>query len=876
MNARSAFRARLATWLAPLVVSALAATSAAQQDFQPIEKAPPSAQAPPTVLSISVEGERRYREEDLIKGLDQPIGAPLDRTRIARGLESLFKTLRVVGKVSYRERPGGVELQLVVDEWPVDLEPRFVGNSEVKTEQLLKWAQLPERGELYLFQAERVRQRLLEGYRQDGYFFAEIDVVKRGDLDTQGRSEGEIPDVIFEIREGPQVRVKDLVVQGNAHLPDRGMWFWRDGLQKLSKVELEGPTLFNWYGSKFDQEKLSADLVAMRNTYRDLGYLDAVVEQLPLEFSADRSKVTIRVIVDEGVPYRISSLTIKGVKRERDPKNEEEFTETEVPLVFPEKELLALCKLRAGATYSRVQQARDQQELKKRYGREGYVSHYSLGDTSWQFLEPVAGNGLLFDTDHHTVAVTYRIAQGEQRSVQEVLFEGARSTRDRVVRREIDVMPGDKIDVEEVTRSLGRLYSTAFFNDEYAPLDHKDPTYRYEPVEGQPDLLRLIYEVEEGRVVDLQLQGGLDSNNGAFGRIRLQMRNFDISNPPSSLWRLPGEIYEKEAFHGAGQLLVLDLSPGTLVNSYQLRFLEPDIFRTHFDRTSFDVDLNRRLRRYRFYDEERNEIKMRFGHEFGRDWSAFAGISHQQLDVTDIEAPISGFIDPSGFPLADTLLLEEGHSNLIGGLFDVAYSKLDRALNPNDGFRATWKNGFYGSPLGGDWDFVRSSVDADWFWPFGGDDEDVRPVLHLSLGVGVADEHSGTVDVPYTERFFLGGNRTLRGFAYRGVGPNKGGEPLGGETMWNGSLEYRQPLYSVAQPGTYRQVEVFHLKLFTDAGILDPRPWRLDPDELRMTVGFGFGMSSPLPISLNFGFPVKSGSGDREEVFSFSIVNITF
>ena len=101
-------------------------------------------------------------------------------------------------------------------------------------------------------------------------------------------------------------------------------------------------------------------------------------------------------------------------------------------------------------------------------------------------------------------------------------------------------------------------------------------------------------------------------------------------------------------------------------------------------------------------------------------------------------------------------------------------------------------------------------------------------------------------------------------------------QELGGESMINTSLEYRQPLYSVAQAGTYKQIEIFHARLFIDAGILDPAPWQLDLDELRASVGFGFGLSHPLPISLNFGFPIRTGEGDREEVFSFSIVNITF
>lgn len=841
----------------------------------PGQDARADARTPPTVVAITVAGERRYTAAQLVEALGQPIGAGLDRARIERGIETLFKAFHVrVDDLQIREAAGGVELRLVIEELSFDLEPRFVGNAEVKTETLYKWAQLSERGELYLYQADRVRTRLLEGYRQDGYYFAEVDIVKRGDARTADKASAqELADVIFEIREGPQVHVADVRVRGNKTLPNVGMWFWRDGLFKLARAELEGPSLFNWYGAKFDAEKLQADLLAMREVYRDRGYLDAVVELEPLRFSADRSRVTIPIVVDEGQPFRISKLAIRAVTREFNGQDADPV-EKPAELVYPEATLLALCKLAPGKRYERTRQVLDSQALRKHYGKDGYLSHSSLGIDSWTFLDP----DLEFDFARHEVAVTYKIAQGQQRFVREILFEGARHTRDRVLRREVDVMPGEKADIEEITKSLGRIYSTNYFSDEFAPLDHKDPTYSFKPVEGLPSWVDLVYSVEEGRVVDLQLSGGISSNDGAFGRISLRMRNFDLANPPSSLWRLPGEVYDKEAFHGAGQLLALDLSPGTVVNSYSVQFIEPDLFRTHFDRTILDLNLNLRQRRYRFFDEEKLTQRIRFGREFGRNWTVYAGFTRVGIDVTDIEAtlPSDGFQQPGESPLAQSLFDEEGHSILQGALFDVYYRDVDRTLNPTEGFRATWKNALYGSPVGGDWDFVRSDLDLDWFWPIGSDEEDVRPGVHLALTAGIADDRGDTRDVPYTERFQLGGNHILRGFAYRGVGPNLGGEPLGGETMLSGSLEYRYPLHSVTQPGTYKKVEVFHLTLFTDAGVLDPDPFRLDPAEVRASVGFSLGMSFPIPISLNFGFPVASGEDDRRETFSFSIVNLTF
>jgi hypothetical protein len=157
---------------------------------------------------------------------------------------------------------------------------------------------------------------------------------------------------------------------------------------------------------------------------------------------------------------------------------------------------------------------------------------------------------------------------------------------------------------------------------------------------------------------------------------------------------------------------------------------------------------------------------------------------------------------------------------------------------------------------------VKSELDADWFLPIGDPEAEVRPGFHLAGELGLADAYGDSDDVPYTERFFSGGSKKLRGFAYRGVGPNIGGRPIGGSTMLGGTVEYRIPLYSVLQPGSYRRQEIFRMTLFTDAGILDPDPWSLDFSELRASVGFGFGLTHPIPLIFNFGFPIETGKGD--------------
>ena len=332
--------------LALFVVCGLCAATARAQTGPP--PPPPSRTAGqdqlPIVLAIEVEGEQRYSEDQLRGGLGQRVGEPIDDAQIQRGIETLWKVFHVQATVALREVDGGLNLLLEVVELPVDLEPRFVGNVKIKTKKLFEWARIEEGGELYLYQARRVKQRLLENYRKEGFYFIEIEEVVRG---VEGDPDA-LPDVIFEIREGPRVRVKDVVMHGNDSMPRTGFLFWKGGLKHLAGVELKGWTLFNWFGKKFDEDTLRADLIAMRTVYRERGWLDAVVEIDRLEFNEERKKVTIHVIVDEGQRYTVSSIRIIGVERTRNPRVPGEWLDQETKLVYPEEELLELIELEPG------------------------------------------------------------------------------------------------------------------------------------------------------------------------------------------------------------------------------------------------------------------------------------------------------------------------------------------------------------------------------------------------------------------------------------------------------------------------------------------------------------------------------------------------
>ena len=177
----------------------------------------------------------------------------------------------------------------------------------------------------------------------------------------------------------------------------------------------------------------------------------------------------------------------------------------------------------------------------------------------------------------------------------------------------------------------------------------------------------------------------------------------------------------------------------------------------------------------------------------------------------------------------------------------------------------------YNEAVGSDYDFVKTSVRWQKLAQFGEESPDARHGYKLELAGGAATPFGDTEDVPYSERYFLGGHRTLRGFDFRGVGPNENGFPLGGQTYTSFTAEYRRPLIKTIQPGTFREVEVIRGGFFLDAGILDPEDWRLDSNELRASAGVFVGLTMPLAFTFSFGFPLLEGDGDDTQVFQFNI-----
>lgn len=797
----------------------------------------------PVVERIEIRGAAE-REEEVRAGLRQRIGAPLDRAGLRRDVQWLWKWRRIRVDVAALE-PGSSEgaavLVLDVHAFRAFRRAVFTGyrafdRAEIELRAGLFGQALDVEG------VSQVIRRLEDHYAEQGYAHARI---------TYEADEAS-SEVLFRIEEGPEVRIAEVEFEGEEGIPAGGRF--HPGLDLFGALQ-HRPGFLLVGDSVYAEQRLLEDVHALEQLYADYGFHDARIEH-QVEFRGEqRERAHVSYLVDEGPQYRIRTITIRG-------RDGEELRFT--PEQFAER-----VKLRAGEAHETARVAAAMAEITRMYAEIGHPSEMrAIVEPARrdQFFQ-VGGNGdllrpgprTIYDPEAAAVDLEFLIHEGEPKTVRDVALRGLERTEDRVARREVSVEPGDPASEEQVQRSARRMVGLGFFTDE-----DRIPyvNWRWRDF-GDDDRVDLLWDLKDlGSTGQFRIGGAYNTDAGPALILDMEKRNFDISDLPSSPGRALSEILDGEAFTGAGQSLRLSLHPGTEFSSYSLSFTEPDLLREHVDRLSLTVSGSERVRIYPNYDEERTAGAFNLGRRFGRFFTVYAGPEFEGLDVEDI--------DP-GAPA--NLLAQSGDTDLNTLNFGFRYDTVEDPFSPVDGGSIGLGFGETGRLLGGDAEYFTAAVNGEYFVPLWRDDLGRHWVLALRGRVRQGWASGGAAELPYTEQFYLGGQSSVRGFDYRGIGEDASGFAHGGDATWDGSLELRFPLMSTRQRGLVDEYEWIRGAFFLDAGTFGSDFGDLDPT--RTSVGFGIRMRLPMlplvPFTLDFGWPVADEPGDDTRRVSFTL-----
>jgi outer membrane protein assembly factor BamA len=347
----------------------------------------------------------------------------------------------------------------------------------------------------------------------------------------------------------------------------------------------------------------------------------------------------------------------------------------------------------------------------------------------------------------------------------------------------------------------------------------------------------ILVKVEETRTGSLMLGAGINSDNGLMGTIVLNERNFDILRWPTSF----DDFFEGKAFRGAGQEFRIEAVPGTQVQRYTISVREPYLFDQPY---SLATSLYYRDRIFDEYTEERVGTRVTLGHQFTKEIGASIGFRAEDVNVNNIAA---------GAPIDYTSAY--GHNTVIAPNFTISYDTRDSFMRPTEGGKVEL---MYEQCFGTNTFPIFNLEATRYFTTWQRPDGSGKHVLLFRSQVSWAGDNT-----PVYERFFGGGYMSIRGFEFRGVGPNVNGFMVGGDFQFMNSVEYQIPL---------RANDNLYLVGFIDSGTVESR---IGIQDYRVSAGFGVRitvpMLGPVPIALDFGFPIVKSATDRTQVFSFWI-----
>ena len=766
---------RLALLVAAVVTALvlLPRTSAPAQDLTPMEE------SGPTVRDISVRylGARTIDPERVRATMATQIGQPFLRSNAEEDVRSLFAT-GDVDNVRILTEPvaGGVRVIVELETRGAVGEIAFAGNSRISSDRLRREADnIQVRGPLVDSELQFARRAIEDLYAKRG--FGAVRVSYRIDpLEQEGFSR-----VTFVVDEGDRSLVRRIRFEGNTTLSD-------SDLRGAITTRPRGWLSFITGSGRTSDSQLDEDARAVERAYQEAGHLEATVVDIRRE-DAGRERIDLVFVVSEGPVYTVDGVALRGVQ------------------LFDEGVLTSAFNTVGGQTYNAAFVDADQQTIRDFYGSRGYAD--ASVRTS---LEPSGVN---------SVIVVFDVEEGSMSYLRRVNITGNDVTKDRVIRRELAVEPGDEFNTVNVDVSRRRLESLNYFSEiNLTPTPTPDPGFK-----------DLEVSVREKSTGTLNFGAGFSSIDNLVGFVTLSQTNFDATN-----WR--------GGFRGGGQRFLLNLQLGTKRRDALVSLTEPWFLG---QRLSLTGEAYYRDLLFLSDDYEQRTIGAALSMRKPITETAFFQVGYrlQNVSIRNIDDQAS-----------DIIRAEEGDFLQSKGEASIVSDTRDSVFIPRSGRRVEFGGFLSGTVFGGDVDVYGLNASAIQFFNLPGD-----AIVSIQGSVNTVDPTSGD-EVPIFERLFLGGANTLRGFDFRDVGPkDERGEPIGGRTSVFFSTELTFPV-----------IENVRGALFYDAGLVSEDSYSFSGD-FNSNVGIGIRLYLPIgPIRLDYGYPLQSDEfNDNSGRFNFNI-----
>ena len=763
----------------------LVTIAAAQEAAQPA-----SGEPGPRLDRVVITGNQRVEEEAIRVQLRSQPGTRFNEETVDHDIRALYHMGFFDNvEAELNQEHGLWGLTFHVTERPLIKEVKIEGNKKINREDLDGAFKVRPNT---IFDPEKVRVGIEEAkklYEQKGYLDAQIS------YQTTPVGENQVS-LVYKVDEGKPVRITKIVLEGaRAFTPGQ--------LKGVMQTKEKWFLSFITGRGNLDNEVLKTDVERLTAFYYDHGYIDVRIDEPVVERTAKGLQVTIKI--DEGDQYKVGTVDIGG---ELLP----DMTQAREKLSLKPGEIFGTSKLR-----------QDINALTEIYGDQGYAFVNVTPDTEGSKADKL-------------INVTYKVSKGPEVYIDKIDITGNTKTRDKVIRRELELGEQERFSGSKLRRSQERLRRLGFFED-------VNITTRRAESEDKLDLL-----------VDVK-----ETSTGAFSA------GAGISSGESFLFNL--RLSEINLF-GRGQRLILNADFGSIQRNFSLDFTEPYFMDTEltagFSLFNWQLIFDEFTRGgtgasvralYPFSALGWNKlgplslIDTRFGLEY----------RIEDAEITDVALD------------APTTIRAEQGSSLTSSITPRLYR--DTRNHPFDPTAGSMQDlSFELAGLAGQSKFIKAEARGRWYFPFY-----KSPALGtftlstggtFGYGLGYGDQR----ELPLFERYFPGGINSVRGFRILSLGPRNTvtdsygrlihTDPVGGSQQLVFNEEIIVPI-----------VESLGLKgvVFFDAGNAFSAAHGIDFGEMRMATGFGLRWLSPIgPLRIEFGFPLNPRPDDDRQTVMFS------
>lgn len=582
----------------------------------------------------------------------------------------------------------------------------------------------------------------------------------------------------------------------------------------LELFESSEPAWYDLMGNtgKYSKLQLSGDLERLRSFYLNRGFLKFRVDSAQISLSPDREGIYITVHIHEGKRFVVREVSLSGI------------------FIAPERELAELMTVRAGEYFSSARVEGSSNRLTARLGEEGY---------SFAKVNPVTD----LDDEAGEVSINFFIDPGQRVYVRRIDIVGNYTTQDEVLRRELRQMEGAWLSTPNLERSRRRLQRLSYIDS----VEIEET--RVPGTNDQVDIAITVTERLAGNFTagagfssgsGLSLAAGVEQENflGTGNRVGVHFDNsetatrysFDFYNPYytiNGVSRSFGLSTRKVDTQDADQLTQYESRDFLGYLSYGIPIADDSTFTfaTRFQKINFDAGVS----------------------------SSFLVRSFLAGNDGDCQ-----YQDEIANTRANLLFCSASYYNLsLVGSF--AYDTRDRSLFTRQG--SLRQVSASGTLPGSGLEYYVLSYRQEEYLRLS---EDLTFAVTGEAAYG--DGYGDTSDLPFSQKFVIGGPKSVRGFEVNTLAPrDEFDHPYGGNLKFGYSLELSFPIPFVDQ-ANLRGV------LFLDSGYVFETASDFDLGEMRAAFGLGLSWLSPLGgVSMSLSVPINDHETDKTQSYQFNL-----